>query len=746
MRSGIAWVSWMCGVALAASSCGTEPTPPVEPDPCAVPADVEGEDEDGDGVADLCDNCPATPNPDQLNSDWDEVGDACDDDKDDDGYLDVDDLCPLVYHPLAEDADGDGIGDVCDPCPRGEDGSDRDSDGVDDCADLCPDLLDPENIDSDGDGVGDACDVCPLVADASQLDSDGDGDGDACDEDAAFSVVEATTSSIQAAIRAGDVTCAEVVEAHLDLIQRRDKDTADGAPLNAMVMVNPKARDQAAALDAYFAREGELKGPLHCSPFVVKDLFDTAELPVSSGSLSLVDSRPGADGFAVGRIRSRGAILIGTTSMDEFSKGIYGVSSRSGRAGNAYDGDRNAGGSSSGSGVAVGSSFAVAGLGTDNCASLSVPAAYNGLVTLRSSTGVVSLGGIFPSSRLDAVAGPMARTVRDLALFFDAMAAHDPAYDMTRLRDGARPESYLAHLDSDGLRGRRVGVLRSIGRGTTEDYKNAFTRADTHTHQVYSRALGQLEALGATVVENVFLDDLNMRRSGEGAAQDIDAYLARVDGPHSDYRSMCKSDQISKWAKNSDERCDSNHLRATTIGRIGGDSYDSIEERYAENAAYIASVMDAQDLDALVLPVDAYGAARTQNAKTNCVVTSVSGTPSMNIQVGFSEDSPAMPIGMMFIGRRYSEPLLFELAYAYEQGTRHRRPPRRAFTSDDGRDVPPLDVAEFNAAGLEIGQLAFSEVLEDADSRFALSGAVFRLLVQRVTRARGWTWAVEPAP
>jgi amidase len=719
----------VCALAGAAWSCGEEA-------PVVTPSSpfCEGEDGDGDGVQDSCDVCPAVADPAQRDADHDGVGDACAADDDGDGVLDAEDNCPQTWHVNQLDSDEDGLGDVCDRCPGVPQGEDRDGDGVGDCEDLCPAVADPAQADADGDGVGDACDLCPAVHDPAQADADGDGVGDACGgAGEGFALEEASVGSLHAALLRGELRCVDVVEGYLDRIQRYDLDVSQGPPRNALVWINARVRAQAEALDRLQAERGALVGPLHCVPVVIKDLQLSEDVPTSAGTLALVGTQGREDSFTVARIRAAGGLVLASSTMDELALSIFGISSRSGRTGNAYSGARNAGGSSSGSGVAVASNFAMAGTGTDNCASLIVPGAYNGLVSIRPSLGLVSLAGLFPSSSFDAVGGPLARSVPDLALMLDAMAAADPDDALTLDPEARRPATYTASLRAEGLVGKRIGVLRSFGG---ENPVNIYRRADADDLRLFNRALYDLERLGATLVDNVHLDQLNTRRGGRGDVyENAQKFFALADGPVGSLEDLCQTGRYSAFIYGSVQSCLASVASARDYGNPEAAAYISALSRYRSNRAYIERVMDALDLDALVYPADTFGAAGVTGMGSTCNPSSVSGTPTLTFPAGFSDEETPLPVGMVVHARKFDEPTLIEIAYAYERGTQHRRPPVLS-SPLSSRPLPPLDIAEANALRLRLGEESFARVLDDGEE-FALSGALFEEIVRDVLEEAG---------
>ncbi len=751
--------------ALLLAACGDdEPAPPAACDPCEAPdagaedpdaapdADAAPDpcaqarqdlpDNDGDGVADRCDVCPTTPDPEQQDSDHDGTGDACTQDRDGDTFPDDADNCPDTFHPNQNDRDGDGLGDACDPCPMGEDLLDADGDGFNNCVDRCPRVASASNDDADGDGVGDACDVCPQRPDAGQLDLDGDGVGDACDPDRPLSIVELDAARLHAALRAGDTTCEDIAAATLDRIQRFDLDTSAGPPINAFVALNARVMEQARALDRAQA-QGGLTGPLHCVPIVIKDVYDSADTPTASGSQAMVGVQARQDGFAVGRMRQQGALLIGVTTMDEFSSGIFSVNSRNGRAGNPYDTRRNPGGSSSGTGAAVASSFAMGGTGTDNCSSIVLPGSYNGLVALRPSVGLVSLTGVFPTNQLDAVGGPLARTTRDLALLLDAMAAPDPDDPRTQRPEGRRPTTYLDALQPDALQGARIGVLRQVSGEEATQGRYPFGAADAASLKLFNDALARMEQLGATVIDNVQLPALDTQRFGRaGWYDDLVAYFRRVDGPLRRPEDLCLTERYARsWFEDADACVESLAWNRDNAG-VEGAVVQYHQRRYDANSAYMERVMDDLELDALVFPTDGAGPPQVFNASANCITTSVTQTPSINILIGYSETTPRpLPVGMLFQGRRYDEPTLLSLAYAWEQATQHRRTPPLASLLPADAPLPPLDFEADAEARRRAGARVLDEHLRSGD-RWTVTPDVFTPILRDALEEAGLDWLV----
>ena len=692
------------------------------------PISAQNPDTDADGISDQCDNCPQTPNPDQSDLDHDGAGDLCDDDDDGDGVPDEQDNCPRVWQHAQDDADGDGVGDACDPCTLAPNQQPP-------CQDLCPLIPGNQTQDEDHDGVGDACDNCPTVPNANQLDRDSDGVGDACDDDAGLATGsvparELTLDELHRALLARQTTCEAVVERHLRRVLAYDLEVSQGAPINAMMALNPELLTQARELDREQARAGALRGPLHCALIAVKDLVNVKGMPITSGTLALVGNVATRDATVVERLKAQGALILGTTTMDELSAGIHGISARSGRTGNPYDTTRSPGGSSAGSAAAVNASFALASLGTDNCASLTIPAAYNGLTSLRPTRGLLSMAGVFPSNYLDAVVGPMTRTTADLAKLLDAMHGPDPADARTAKAPKALNFWQLAQAPLP--KGLRVGVLRSYGRG--EELQHSFEGSDAATQGRYHEALRTLERLGVTIVENVVAPDVNPQRTTIGTAEEADDYFARyTNGEFKRIEQMCERGQLSKFAYDDQAQC----LRIAQGSRrtfsLGSSRAKEAQARYDQNATYLEDIMRALRLDALILPTDGIGAgAQGYYSRTHCILSSVSGLPSLTFVIGQSAHPRPLPISMMLMGKRSSDAALVQLAYHYEQATRQRRAPQGLDELLDQQTPLTWDAEAFYQERLRLGRMTYERYLKDGQ-KFDVTAERFRDLVRQAT-------------
>ena len=253
---------------------------------------------------------------------------------------------------------------------------------------------------------------------------------------AGFDVMEKSIGELQEALEKKQVTSRQLVESYFARIEAYDQ---RGPAINAFVSLNASALTTADALDRERAT-GKVRGPLHGIPIVVKDNFDTSDMPTTGSSIALATYRPARDAFQVARLRAAGAIIIGKTNLHELASGIVSVSSLGGQTRNPYDPSRNPGGSSGGTGAAVAANFGAAGLGTDTCGSIRIPASHNNLAGHRPSAGLSSRSGIIPLSLTQDVAGPLARSVRDVALILDATVGADPADPSTAASRGRIPQ------------------------------------------------------------------------------------------------------------------------------------------------------------------------------------------------------------------------------------------------------------------------------------------------------------------
>ena len=476
----------------------------------------------------------------------------------------------------------------------------------------------------------------------------------------AFDVMEKTIVELVEVLDSGEVTSRELVKQYLARIDAYD---TQGPTLNAMITVNPNALAEADRIDTERAASGA-RGSLHGVPVIVKDNYDTADMPTTAGVIALANSVPPDDAFQVQKLKEAGAIILGKANMHELARGITTISSFGGQTRNPYDPARNPGGSSGGTGAAVAASFAAMGMGSDTCGSIRIPSAHHALVGLRGTRGLSSRDGIIPFSHTQDIGGPLTRSVEDLAIVLDATVGPDPADESTTLSEGHIPESYTAFLDENGLQGARVGILDELMEES---------RADQPVREVIEAAVEEMKAHGAETVEIEeagfleLLEDISVIRQEFGF--DLAAYLKQT--PGTPVKSL--DEIVEKGLYHySLERF---HRLTMEVESLDTDEYREAIEKRDEVRQAVIELMDEHALDALVYPTIRRTAAPigTPQAGSNCRLSAISGLPAVTVPAGFAEDG--MPVGLELLGRPFAEPALITLAYAYEQATQHRRPP-----------------------------------------------------------------------
>ena len=274
-----------------------------------------------------------------------------------------------------------------------------------------------------------------------------------------FPLDEATISDVHAAYKSGALTSVKLVKAYLERIRACDQ---AGPKLNVVIFLNPRALEEAAALDEHFRKTGKFVGPLHGIPVLLKDNINTKDMPTTGGSLSLAGYIPATDAAVTQKLRRAGAIILAKVNLHEFATWGETVSSIQGQTLNPYDLTRTPGGSSGGTGAGVAANFAIAGLGTDTVNSIRSPASANSVVGIRPTLGLVSRAGIIPYSFTQDAAGPLARSVTDAAKMLNVLVGYDPDDPATAWSVGNTEEDYTKFLKANGVLGKRIGVLRSF--------------------------------------------------------------------------------------------------------------------------------------------------------------------------------------------------------------------------------------------------------------------------------------------
>ncbi|RFU66042.1 amidase [Peribacillus glennii] len=450
---------------------------------------------------------------------------------------------------------------------------------------------------------------------------------------------------------------------YLDRIKMFDD---QGPKINAIITVNQNAVEAAQELDKERKQKGP-RGPLHGIPIIVKDNYDTADMPTTAGCICLKDSIPDDDSHQIKKLKEAGAIILAKSNLHEFAFGITTVSSAGGQTLNPYNLERNPGGSSGGTGAAIAANFAAAGLGTDTGGSIRIPSAFNSLVGIRPTIGLSSRDGIVPLALTQDVGGPMARTVADAAILLEATSGYDPNDTKTAWSVGETEGDYIKSLDRKGLQGAKIGVIRDLFGKQPENVE---------VNQVTNEAIGDMKKLGAKVID-VKIPELDKILAYPSLSSwefkfQFNDYLKSLgeDAPFDSLTEVIESGQFHPSSKSS---------------LIARDQVKSLEEEeYKDILLFrtkltqqsLLKVMADEDLDAFVYPTSSQPAqviGKGQNSGSANRLSAFSEFPAITVPAGFTSEN--LPVGIEFLGRAFSEPSLIKLAYAYEQGTEHRKPP-----------------------------------------------------------------------
>ncbi|MBI3758230.1 MAG: amidase [Deltaproteobacteria bacterium] len=493
-----------------------------------------------------------------------------------------------------------------------------------------------------------------------------------------FELNELGITALQERMQAGEFTARSVAEKYLERIAALDQ---NGPALRSVIEINPDALTVADALDQERKQRGP-RGPLHGVPVLLKDNIDTADrMATTAGSLALVGAKPQQDAFIVRRLRAAGALILGKTNPSEWAniRSSHSTSGWSGRGGltrNPYALDRNTSGSSSGSGAAVAANLCAIAVGTETDGSIISPSAACGVVGLKPTLGLVSRSGIIPIAHSQDTAGPMARTVRDAALLLGVLAGVDADDAATAERNGKAPIDYTASLDPHGLRGARIGVVRKC-----------FGFHDA-TDALMADALDVLKREGALLVDPAEIETLGKFDEAELSVllyelkADLNAYLARL-GPGAPVHTLKEVIEFNERNKPTEMPYFGQDLflKAESKGPLTTPDYIEALQLCRRMARQdgIDATMDKFKLDALVAPTQgpawltdlvdgdhSVGGGSTSPA-------AVAGYPSITVPAGFI---CGLPVGLSFFGRPSSEQTLLKMAYAFEQATKVRKPPK----------------------------------------------------------------------
>ncbi len=503
----------------------------------------------------------------------------------------------------------------------------------------------------------------------------------------AFDLEELTVAQLQQRMQSGQETSHSLVQKYLDRFAAIDR---AGPALHAVIELNPDALAIADSLDAERKSKGP-RGPLHGIPILIKDNIATADrMQTTAGSLALLDSKPPSDAFIVARLRAAGAVILGKTNLSEWAnfRSTHSTSGWSGRGRytrNPYALDRNPSGSSSGSGAAAAANLCAAAVGTETDGSIVSPSSIHSLVGIKPTLGLLSRHGIVPIAHSQDTAGPMARTVADAALLLGAMSGSDTNDPATALADTKSRRDYSASLDAAGLRGARIGVVRNRLFGYSPG-------ADA----VIDAAIDKMKDMGAVIVDPANIPTLGKFDDTEQEVllyefkADLNKYLKWL-GPNTEVHSMSEVIAFNKAHAHEEMPYFAQELmdQANAKGPLTEQKYLAAlaKNHQMSRALGIDAVMAKYHLDALVAPTGGPawltdlvngdgGMAEKPGPST---VAAVAGYPHITVPAGFVD---GLPIGVSFFGRAWSEPVLIKLAYAYEQATKHRRPPTFAATAN----------------------------------------------------------------
>jgi amidase len=496
-------------------------------------------------------------------------------------------------------------------------------------------------------------------------------------QQSAFELEETTIAALQEGMRSGRDTARSIAERYLARMDAIDK---SGPAINSVIERNPDAIRIAEERDAE-RKAGRVRGPLHGIPVLIKDNIDTADrMRTSAGSLALAESIAPRDAFIAARLREAGAVILGKTNLSEWAnfrstRSTSGWSGRGGQTKNPYVLDRNPCGSSSGTGASISANLAAVGIGTETDGSIVCPSSANGLVGIKPTVGLVSRSGIIPISHSQDTAGPMARTVADAAELLAVLSGPDPRDPATAQSRGKAAASYASVLNPAALKGVRIGVARS------------FFGFNGAVDRIMDEAIAAMKSAGAIIV-----DPANIAASGkfddaEGEVlnfefkADLNAYLAAL-GPSAPHKTL--ADLIAFNDRNADREMpyfgQEQFLKAQAKGPLTSPAYKAAREKCLRlsRTEGIDATLTKHRVVAIVAPTggpawptDLINGDHFTGASST--PAAVSGYPSITVPAGYVH---GLPVGISFIGGQWSDGTLIGLAYAFEQATKVRRPPR----------------------------------------------------------------------
>lgn len=482
-----------------------------------------------------------------------------------------------------------------------------------------------------------------------------------------FEIEEATIAAIHEALQEGTCSCEQLVTTYLQRIETYDQPTQ----LNAIVVTNQEAVATARAMDREYQRTRKLRR-LHCIPVIVKDNYNTIGLQTAAGSAAMAGFIPEEDAYQVRVLKEAGAIVLAKSNMAEWAfSPMVSISSIAGETLNPYNLDHVPAGSSGGTAAAVATNMGTVGLGSDTGNSIRGPSSHNALVGFRSTLGLTSRHGIVPLYLRNDVGGPMARTVEDATRILEVIAGYDSNDPITRYSQGKVPQNYTQYLDKEGLKGARIGVLRSL---SDKD-------PDPQVKALFEQAIADLKKLGAVIVDSVEVTDFDSLRQNQWCnvfQEDINAYLAAQGEkvPVKNLQEIVATGKYSPYIEANLKHFLENQQDQNNPQHTCSDPFTD-PKRIAFREA-IEQAMDEHALGAIIYPTWNHPPARVGDFEgykgdNSQIIAPHTGQPAFTVPMGYTYNN--LPAGLQFLGRMFDEPTLIRYTYAYEQGTRHRKPP-----------------------------------------------------------------------
>ena len=535
-----------------------------------------------------------------------------------------------------------------------------------------------------------------------------------------FSVFEKSISDIQNALTEGKINSVELVDQYLARIAAYDK---KGPRLNSIVRVNENARVRAAELDDERLRSGP-RSALHGVPLLIKDNYNTTDMPTTGASVALANFVPNKTSTQVDKLLDAGAIVLAKTNLHEFAYGITSISSLAGQTRNPYDHRRVPGGSSGGTGAAVAASFGAAGMGSDTCGSIRIPSAYNNLYGLRPSKGLSSIFGIMPLSHTQDTGGPLARSLEDLAIILDLTVGYDPADQATQVMELQPQPGFVENLDSVRASDLRLGKITSY-----------FESADAATREVTNGALNWYAEQGAKIIEIAIPNLPDLLSASRVIEHEFESDLNK-------YFEVFGSKGVDSLAKVFELGLFHEAIRgrlSQTLDKVPNiDNYDTALEARTNLRDALSLIFEINDLDALVYPTMGKIPVFIGEPQTgsNCSMAANSGLPALSMPAGFTK--AGIPVGLEFLGKYFQDTQLLAMAQDFAESNNVRRPPSVTPLLVNG-ELPEQEIVElvFNQLGVRLAanfsvnfvtNLLSYEILVDPSSSENLSAVTLNIM------------------